>query len=89
MKPHRGTLVLVLGILGLILCQPVGIAAWIMGSSDLKQIAAGTMNPEGKSLTQVGKILGIIATVLLILGILAGVLALFLGIGAAVLAPQS
>ena len=61
MKPHRGTLILILGILSLIICQPVGIAAWIMGNADLKQIAAGTMDPEGKSLTQIGKILGIIA----------------------------
>jgi len=89
MKPHRGTLILVLGILGLIVCQPVGIAAWIMGNADLKQIAAGTMDPEGKSLTQIGKILGIIASVLLILGIVFFVLAMVLGIGAAVVAPSN
>lgn len=89
MKPHRGTLILILGILGLIICQPVGIAAWIMGNADLKQIAAGTMDPEGKSLTQIGKILGIIATVFLIIGIVIAVLSLVLGIGAAVVAPQS
>jgi len=89
MKPHRGTLILILGILGLIICQPVGIAAWIMGNADLKQIAAGTMDPEGKSLTQIGKILGIIATVLLIVGIVIAVLSLVLGIGAAVVAPHN
>ncbi len=88
MKPHRGTLVLVLGILGLLLCQPVGIAAWVMGNADLKQIAAGTMDPEGKSLTQVGKILGIIAVVLMIIGLAIGVLFGILGAGAAVMAPQ-
>lgn len=88
MKPHRGTLILVLGILGLILCQPVGIAAWVMGNADLKQIAAGTMDPEGKSLTQVGKILGIIAVVLMIIGLVVGVLFGILGAGAAIMAPQ-
>lgn len=88
MKPHRGTLVLVLGILGLLICQPVGIAAWLMGSADLKQIDAGTMDPEGKSLTQIGKILGIIATVLLAIGVVIAVLSIVLGIGAAVVAPQ-
>ncbi len=89
MKPHRGTLVLVLGILGLIICQPVGIAAWLMGNADLKEINAGTMDPEGKTLTQIGKILGIIATVLLALGIVLFILMMVLGVGAAVVAPQS
>lgn len=88
MKPHRGTLILVLGILGILLCQPVGIAAWVMGNADLKQIAAGTMDPEGKSLTQVGKILGIIAVVLMIIGLVLAVLFGILGAGAAIMAPQ-
>jgi hypothetical protein len=88
MKPHRGTLILVLGILSLIVCQPVGIAAWIMGSADLKEIAAGTMDPEGKSLTQIGQILGIIAVVLMVIGIVAGVLFMALGLGAAVTSPH-
>ena len=88
MKPHRGTLILVLGILSLIICQPVGIAAWIMGNADLKQIAAGTMDPEGKSLTQIGKILGMIAVILMIIGVVLGVLFMVLGIGAAALSPH-
>ena len=73
MKPHRGTLILVLGILGLLLCQIFGIVAWIMGSSDLKEIDAGTMDPSGRGLTQAGKICGIIATVLMILSIVGAV----------------
>ena len=68
MKPHRGTLILVLGILGLVICQPIGIAAWIMGSGDLKQIDAGQMDPTGRGLTNAGRICGIIATILLVLG---------------------
>jgi len=88
MKPHRGTLILVLGILSLIVCQPVGIAAWIMGNADLKQIAAGTMDPEGKSLTQIGKILGMIAVIILVIGIVLGILGLVLGIGAAAMSPH-
>ena len=88
MKPHRGTLILVLGILSLIICQPVGIAAWLMGDADLKQIAAGTMDPEGKSLTQIGKILGIIAVVHMILGIVALVLFMALGVSAAAISAH-
>ena len=70
MKPHRGTLILVLGILGLVICGPLGIAAWIMGSGDLKAMDAGTMDPSGRGNTNAGKICGIIATVLMALAVL-------------------
>lgn len=83
MKPHRATLILVLGILSLIICQPLGIVAWLLGSADLKQMAAGAMDPTGKDMTNIGRILGIIATVLLALGILVFIGALVLGVGAA------
>ena len=70
MKPHRGTLILVLGILGLVVCGPLGIAAWLMGSGDLKEMDAGTMDPAGRGNTNAGKICGIIATVLMIVGVI-------------------
>jgi hypothetical protein len=84
MKPHRGTLILVLGILGLVVCGPLGIVAWIMGSGDLKEMDAGTMDPAGRGTTQAGKICGIIATILLILGIIIGVAVFLFGFAAAV-----
>jgi hypothetical protein len=74
MKPHRGTLILVLGILSLIVCAPLGIVAWVMGNGDLKEIDAGLMDPEGRSLTQAGKICGLIATILLALSVVASIL---------------
>jgi uncharacterized membrane protein len=70
MKPHRGTLILVLGILGLVVCAPLAIAAWVMGAGDLKQMDAGAMDPSGRGNTQAGKICGIIGTILMILGII-------------------
>jgi hypothetical protein len=79
MKPHRGTLILVLGILGLVVCAPFGIAAWIMGSGDLKQIEAGQMDPEGRGLTNAGRICGMIATILLALGVVLFVVLAALG----------
>jgi len=69
MKPHRGTLILVFGILSLVICAPLGIAAWIMGSSDLKEMDAGTMDPAGRGSTQAGKICGIIGTTLMIIAV--------------------
>jgi hypothetical protein len=83
MKPHRGTLILVLGILSLVICQPLGIAAWIMGSNDMKEMDAGTMDPSGRGLTQAGKICGIVALVLLGIGIIIAVLVMIGLLGAA------
>jgi hypothetical protein len=74
MKPHRGTLILVLGILGLLLCQVLGIPAWIMGSNDLREMDTGTMDPSGRSITNAGRICGIIATILLILGAIVSII---------------
>ncbi|HEU6448294.1 MAG TPA: DUF4190 domain-containing protein [Verrucomicrobiae bacterium] len=83
MKPHRGTLILVFGILGLLVCAPLGIAAWIMGSGDLNEMAAGTMDPGGRGMTQAGKICGIIATILMILGVAIWILCMmFFGLAA-------
>ncbi len=88
MKPHRGTLILVLGILGLIICGPLAIVAWVMGSSDLKQIDAGTMDPAGRGTTQAGRICGIIGTILLIISIIAVVMFFMFGVGAAILSQH-
>lgn len=68
LKPHRGTMILVFGILGLVCCVIFAILAWVMGNNDLKEMDAGIMDPEGKSLTQAGKICGIIGVVLQIVG---------------------
>ena len=65
MRPHNGTLILVLGILSLVICHPVGIAAWVMGSSDLKEMDAGRMDPTGRGLTQAGKVCGIVGTMIM------------------------
>jgi hypothetical protein len=75
MKPHRGTLILVLGILGLVFCGLfTAIPAWVMGNNDLHQMDAGVMDPSGRSLTNAGKILGIISVALTVLGIIVAVL---------------
>jgi len=85
MKPHRATVVLILGILSLVVCAPLGIAAWIMGKNDLKEMDNGTMDPSGRGTTQAGKICGMIGTILLAIGIVVGILVVALGVGGAVL----
>ena len=81
MKPHRGTLILVLGILGLVLgCFPLSIVAWVMGSGDLKEMDAGAIDPSGRSMTNAGKICGIIGTILAVIGVLIGIGVVMLGV---------
>ncbi|MCL6502613.1 MAG: hypothetical protein K6T86_08000 [Pirellulales bacterium] len=62
-RPHRGSLILVLGILSLALC-PLGVVlgpcAWSMGAADLNAMRRGGMDPAGMGVTQVGYICGII-----------------------------
>ena len=64
MKPHRGTLILVLGILSIVVCGPLGIVAWILGNTDLREMDGGLMDPEGRGSTQAGKVCGIIGCIL-------------------------
>lgn len=61
-KPHRGTMILVFGILSLVLflvgslcCFPLplvglimGIVAWVLAVPDLKEMDAGIMDPTGR-----------------------------------------
>ncbi len=78
MQPHRGTLILVLGILSLVIaCGPLGIVAWILGNGDLKKMTAGAMDPSGRGLTNAGRICGIIACILMIIGIVLALLMIF------------
>lgn len=86
MKPHRATLVLVLGILSLVFCAPLGIAAWIMGNADLKEMDAGRMDPGGRGNTNAGRICGIIGTVFMILAAVVFVIVVSLAILIPVLA---
>lgn len=67
--PHRGGLILVLAILGWAICPVLGPFAWAMGSGDLRQMQAGQMDPSGQGLTQAGMILGIIQTILMLVGV--------------------
>jgi predicted Zn finger-like uncharacterized protein len=65
LQPHRGTLVLTLGILGVVLIPIIfGPIAWSMGRTDLAKMDAGTMDPEGRQVTNAGRICGIIGTIL-------------------------
>ncbi len=63
-------MVLVMGILGLVFCQVLAPIAWVMGNKELAAIDAGRRDPTNREHANIGKILGIIGTVLVALGIL-------------------
>ena len=83
MKPHRGVLILILGILAFVtgFGFVFGPIAWIMGNNDLKEIRAGRMDPEGESLTNIGRILGMVATILTIVAVVLVCGLALLGVG--------
>lgn len=77
--PHRGGLILAFGIIALVGHAVVplapfifGILAWVMGNADMAEIQAGRMDPEGEGMTQAGRIMGMIATIIGLIGLVAG-----------------
>ena len=82
LKPHRGAVVLVLGILGIAVCLICGIIAWVMGNNDLREMDAGIMDSTGRGITQAGKICGMISVILTVVVIVLWVLLVVLGIAA-------
>ncbi len=74
---HRGGMILAFGLAGLLGMSffPVGlvfgIMAWIMGNADMAEMRSGRMDPEGEGMTQAGRIMGMISTILQIVSILA------------------
>jgi hypothetical protein len=66
----RATTSLVLGILGVVLCQILAPFAWAMGKRTLDEIDASQGTVGGRGAAQAGYILGIVGTVLLALGVI-------------------
>jgi hypothetical protein len=85
-RPHRGGLILTLGILSLVLgCCP--LAGWILGgyalsmaNQDLVAMASRRMDRSGQGLTQAGKVCGIIGLVLATLSFAANMVRILGGI---------
>jgi len=72
----QGTTILVFGILGLLICGPLGIAAWVMGQKAMNEINADpTATYTNRGQVNAGRICGIIATCLMILGIIIVIIA--------------
>jgi len=83
LAPHRGGLILALGIVSLVACQLLGVAPWVMARADAQAMDEGRMDPSGRGLTDAGRILGIISLVLAGLSIIVAIGMLVFGLGIA------
>jgi len=70
-EPHRGGLVLSLGVMALMfsfVCGPVGLVlglfAWVLGHLDLAKMKQGSMDDDGFDMTQAGWMCGMIGSAL-------------------------
>ena len=64
----QATTVLILGILGLVLCQLISPFAWMMGNRVVAEIDASNGQVGGRSQANAGRICGIVGTFLLGVG---------------------
>lgn len=81
-KHPQATTALVLGIIGLVVCQVISPFAWSIGAKAVREIDANPQAYAGRSEASAGKILGIVGTVLLGLGLLVLVVVLLVAIAA-------
>lgn len=79
----QATTALVLGILGLALCGLLAPFAWYIGGSAVKEIDASPYAYSGRSEANAGRIMGIVGTVLIAVGVVAviGLVVLGLAVG--------
>ena len=81
----QATTVLILGIVSIVVCGVVAPIAWVMGNRVVREIDASGGALGGRSNANVGRILGIVVTVLMIATFALGVLGLivFIAVGSA------
>ncbi len=71
-QPHpQGTAILVLGIVGILVCGIAAVIALVMGNKALKEIDANPGAYNNRQNVVIGRILGIVGTVLWGIGIIA------------------
>ena len=73
-EASQASTALVLSIIGLVCCQVLGIVAWVMANNELEGIKSGRRNPANEGTANAARIIGIVGTVLLALGILVALL---------------
>ena len=69
----RATLALILDILSIVLCTLVAPFAWVIGRRAVKQIDASGGALGGRTQAMVGYIMGMVMTILLVLGVVVAI----------------
>jgi hypothetical protein len=78
-QPHRGALILILGIMGILTTCPIpSIMAWVMGTHDLDEMRAKRMDDSGYNMTSAGRMLGLVFGMLYVAATVIGIFGLFL-----------
>ena len=80
--PEGASTILICGILSLVICAPLGIAAWMMGNTYMAQCHRLRVQPDG--VATAGRICGIVGSVLFGLQMLVFAIWLLLVVGLAV-----
>tara|TARA_E500000331_G_C17034175_1_gene616500 strand:- start:536 stop:790 length:255 start_codon:yes stop_codon:yes gene_type:complete len=75
-KPEGGVAIFVLGLLGMLLCQVLGIIAWVQGNTYMQKCRNLGVEPEGIAVA--GRILGMISSILFILSLVGILIALII-----------
>lgn len=70
-ESSQATTILVLGILSIVCCAPLGIVALVMGNNELRAIDEGRRPPENRGTASAGRVCGIVGLVLAALGLIA------------------
>ncbi|MEP7009868.1 MAG: hypothetical protein ABJC13_06060 [Acidobacteriota bacterium] len=65
----QATTAMIVGIVGVICCGLAAPFAWYLGNKELQLIAAGQSSPAGEGAAKTGKILGMVGSALLVLGL--------------------
>ncbi len=81
-KPEGATTIFVLGLRGLVICAPLGIFAWIQGNAYLANCRRAGVEPEGLGVA--GRVMGMIASILMGAGVVLWLLVMCLALGAGV-----
>jgi len=66
----NGVLILILGILGVTVCGICAPVAWVMGNTAIKEIDSGKGDPSQRGNANIGRIIGMVGSALIVLGII-------------------
>jgi hypothetical protein len=80
--PARGGTILVYGILSLVVCGIFGPIAWSMGNEELRRIDRGEVDPSTRGNVTAGRICGMVASILIIVGVAFALFFIVLAAGA-------